>query len=102
MHYLYLTGGVVLIGGQSGNSILDTIYELTSISGTWIEIDSKLKIPRRYFAAWTISSLLLSDCSLGDIFFYNIFCCSFITLTFETISKKKKTGARVIKLFLRT
>jgi hypothetical protein len=86
LHYIYFTGGVVLIGGQSGNSILDKLYELTSISGTWTENDSKLQIPRRNFAAWTISSLLLSDCSLGDIFFYNIFCCSFITLTFETIS----------------
>ena len=57
-----------MIGGQSGNSILDTLYKLTSISGKWIEIDSKLKIPRRNFAAWTISSHLLSDCSLGDFF----------------------------------
>jgi hypothetical protein len=87
LHYTYLIGGVVLIGGQSGNTILDKVYELTSISGIWIEIDSKLKIPRRNFAAWPILSRLLSDCSLGDIFFYNIFCCSFITLTFETISK---------------
>jgi hypothetical protein len=68
LHYTYLIGGVILIGGQSGNSILDTLYELTSISGKWIEIDSKLKIPRRNFAAWTISSQLLSDCSLGDFF----------------------------------
>ncbi len=65
-----LIGGVVLIGGQSGNKILDTIYKLTSISGTWTEIDSRLKIPRRHFAAWTISSHLLSDCSLGGIIFY--------------------------------
>jgi hypothetical protein len=76
-----------LIGGQSGNQIVDTLYKLTSISGTWIKIDSKLKIPRRNFAAWTISSHLLSDCSLGDIFFFNISCHSFITLTFETITK---------------
>jgi hypothetical protein len=67
-------GGVVLIGGQSGNKILDTIYKLTSLSGTWTEIDSRLKIPRRHFAAWAISSHLLSDCALGDKFFYNIFC----------------------------
>jgi hypothetical protein len=85
-HYTYLIGGVVLIGGQSGKTILDTLYELTSISGTWTEIDSKLKIPRRTFAAWPILSRLLSDCSLGEIFFYNIFCCSFISLTFETNS----------------
>jgi hypothetical protein len=86
-HYINPTGGVVLIGGQSGNTILDTLYKLTSISGTWIEIDSKLKIPRRNFAAWTIPSQLLSDCSVGEIFFYNISCSSFITLPFETISK---------------
>jgi hypothetical protein len=67
-HYTYLIGGVVLIGGQSGNTILDALYELTSISGTWTEIDSKLKIPRRNFAAWPTLSRLLSDCSLGDIF----------------------------------
>jgi hypothetical protein len=77
LHYIFLTGGVVLIGGQSGNTILDTLYELTSISGTWTEIDSRLKIPRRSFAAWTISSQLLSDCALGDIFFFNISCSSF-------------------------
>jgi hypothetical protein len=68
LHNTYLIGGVVLIGGQSGNTILDTLYKLTSISGTWIEIDSKLKIPRRNFAAWTIPSQFLSDCALGEIF----------------------------------
>jgi hypothetical protein len=68
IYYINPTGGVVLIGGQSGNTILDKVYKLTSISGTWTEIDSKLKIPRRNFAAWTISSHLLSDCSLGDFF----------------------------------
>jgi hypothetical protein len=64
-----LIGGVVLIGGQSGNQILDKLYELTSISGTWTKIESKLKIPRRNFAAWSISSNLLSDCSSGKITF---------------------------------
>jgi hypothetical protein len=85
-HYINPTGGVVLIGGQSGNSILDKLYELTSISGTWTEIDSKLKIPRRNFAVWTIPSHLLSNCSLGEIFFYNISCSSFIISNFETNS----------------
>ncbi len=56
-----------MIGGQSGNKILDTLYKLTSISGTWTKIDSKLSIPRRNFAAWTIISDLISDCLLGEI-----------------------------------
>jgi hypothetical protein len=68
LHNIIPIGGVVLIGGQSGNLILDTIYKLTSISGTWTDIDSKLKIPRRNFALWKISSHLISDCSLGEIF----------------------------------
>jgi len=54
-----------LIGGQTGNEILNTLYELTSISGTWTKIDSKLKIPRRNFASWTVPSNLLSDCTTG-------------------------------------
>ena len=70
LHYIYLIGGVVLIGGQSGNSILDKLYELTSISGTWTENDSKLQIPRRNFASWTITTNLLSDCSIGEIMSY--------------------------------
>jgi hypothetical protein len=86
LHYINRTGGVVLIGGQSGNTILDTLYELTSISGTWREIDSKLKIPRPNFAAWTMSSHLLSDCSLGEIFFYSISSSSFVASNFETNS----------------
>jgi hypothetical protein len=62
-----------LIGGQSGNKILNTLYELRSISETWTEIDSKLKIPRRNFASWTIPSHLLADCSLGEIIFINVY-----------------------------
>jgi hypothetical protein len=97
LHNIIPIGGVVLIGGQSGNTILDTLYELTSISGTWTEIDSKLKIPRRNFAAWPILSRLLSDCSLGDIFFYSISFSSFITSNFGNKLKilgalKKKIG----------
>ncbi len=73
LHQTYLTGGVVLIGGQSGNTILNTLYKLTSISETWTEIDSKLKIPRRNFASWTIPSHLLADCYIGEIIFFNVY-----------------------------
>jgi hypothetical protein len=72
-----------LIGGQSGNKILDTLYKLTSISGTWTKIDSKLSIPRRNFAAWTIISHFRSDCLLGETICYNTSCSSFITPNFE-------------------
>jgi hypothetical protein len=68
----YLTGGVILIGGQSGNKLLDTLYELKSISGSWKEVFSKLKIPRRNFASWTVPSDLLLDCTSGVCFMYLI------------------------------
>jgi len=71
-----------LIGGQSGNTILDTLYELTSISGTW-KIVSKLQIPRCNFASWTITTNLLSDCSVGEIMSYAI---SYSTLKNNSIT----------------
>ena len=64
-----LKGGVILIGGQSGNKILDAIYELKSIAGTWKEIVPKLKIPRRNFASWIIPSDFFYDCSTGLWYF---------------------------------
>ncbi len=67
-----LTGGIILIGGQSGNQILDTLYELTSISGTWNEIVSKLKIPRRNLASWTVPSDFLLDCTSGECFLFEV------------------------------
>ncbi len=58
-------GGVILIGGQTGHKILNTLFKLTCISGTWTKIEYKLKIPRHNFASWTMPSNLLSDCTTG-------------------------------------
>ena len=72
----YKIGGVILIGGQSGNIILDTLYKLTSISGTWTLMNSKLKVPRRNFASWAISRNMLTDCLPGVFFcllLYSVF-----------------------------
>ncbi len=66
----YLIGGVILIGGQSGNKILDSLYELTSVCGSWKEMASKLKMPRRNLASWTIPTHLVSECSRGVNFFF--------------------------------
>ena len=73
----YKIGGVILIGGQSGNIILDTLYKLTSISGTWTLMNTKLKVPRRNFASWAVSRNMFTDCLPGVRFFclllYSVF-----------------------------
>jgi hypothetical protein len=62
---VYLLGGVILVGGQSGNTILKSLYELSGISGSWKEMIARLYEPRRYLVALTISDILVVDCTSG-------------------------------------
>jgi hypothetical protein len=58
-------GGVILIGGQSGNTILDTLYELKGFSSNWKKMPVHLETPRRFHIAFTVSSDVISECSAG-------------------------------------
>ncbi len=65
------TGGVVLVGGQSGTVILDTLYRLSSLgpeSGTgsgsgskWEKMEQRLKMPRRFHTALMVPTSM-TDC----------------------------------------
>jgi hypothetical protein len=51
-----------LVGGQSGNTILKSLYELSGISGSWKEMIARLNEPRRYLVALTVSDV---HCTTG-------------------------------------
>ena len=57
-------GGVVLVGGQSGHIILDTLYYLGSVDAVWKRMSQHLLSPRRFHATLMVSSSL-TNCSTG-------------------------------------
>ena len=56
--------GIVLVGGQSGHTLLNTIYYLPNVNANWKEMTQKLVTPRRYHNAFLVPTLITS-CSLG-------------------------------------
>jgi hypothetical protein len=73
------TGGVVLVGGQSGTVILDTLYRLSSLgpeSGTgsgsgskWEKMEQRLKMPRRFHTALMVPTSM-TDCQTERTNYY--------------------------------
>jgi len=56
-----------LIGGQSGNEILASLYELKSLSSKWIKMPQQLKTPRRFHIALSIPDKKVSECFTGKV-----------------------------------
>ena len=55
-------GGVLLVGGQSGNTLLGSIYRLKSTSEKWELLKQKLETPRRYHIALNLPSSVVTSC----------------------------------------
>jgi len=64
-------GGVVLIGGQSRHTILNTIYYLPNAYSEWLEMTQKLVTPRRYHTSILVPKSI-SSCSLGRFYLYHL------------------------------
>jgi hypothetical protein len=61
-------GGVLLVGGQSGNTILGSLYWLKSANEKWELLKQKLETPRRYHIALTLPSSVVTSCSSTGTF----------------------------------
>jgi hypothetical protein len=64
-YYNFLGEGVILIGGQSGNEILDSLYELKGLSSSWRKLPQHLKTPRRFHIALSIPAEIVTECFAG-------------------------------------
>ena len=53
-YFIFYSGGVILIGGQSGSEYLDTIYRLAHAEAQWEKMPQKLQTKRREFVAFLI------------------------------------------------
>ena len=62
-------GGVVLIGGQSHQTILNTLYYLPSVDTEWVIMKQKLKTPRRFHSALMVPDSI-THCSPGIEFIF--------------------------------
>jgi hypothetical protein len=58
-------GGVILIGGQTNNQVLATLYELKDLSKSWMKMLLHLETPRRFHIALKLSHEIISECSSG-------------------------------------
>jgi hypothetical protein len=58
-------GGVILIGGQTNNQVLGTLYELKDLSKSWMKLLLHLETPRRFHIAFKVSYETISECSAG-------------------------------------
>ncbi len=58
-------GGAILIGGQTNNQILGTLYELKDLSKSWMKMLLHLETPRRFHIAFKLSHEIISECSSG-------------------------------------
>jgi hypothetical protein len=81
------SGGVILVGGQSGTTVLDTLYRLPDLdSGTgWQLMKQQLKTARRFHSSTLIPNSMAVCGSKG---FFNHFSKS----TSFTNSYKTKAG----------
>ena len=71
-------GGVLLVGGQSGNTILGSLYWLKSTRDKWELLKQKLETPRRYHIALNLPSSVVTSCwstgtFLAEMFVVGIF-----------------------------
>ena len=57
-------GGVVLIGGQSGPTILNTLYYLPRLDADWVMMSQQLKTPRRFHSSLMIPNSI-TNCHKG-------------------------------------
>jgi len=61
---IHPNGGVILVGGQSGHTLLDSLYHLPSINNGWITMTQQLKTPRRFHVAVMVPNTI-TYCSTG-------------------------------------
>jgi hypothetical protein len=63
--------GVVLVGGQSGFKILDTLYYLSSVNSKWTELAQRLRSPRRFHTSLMVPNFI-ANCTTGIITFLEL------------------------------
>ncbi len=66
--------GVVLVGGQSGSTLLRTIFHLSNSNSEWKEMTQKLMTPRRFHTSILVPESITS-CNLGNFSWYLLCKC---------------------------
>ncbi len=62
---MHPSGGVILVGGQSGQTLMDTLYHLPKVDSKWLVMKQQLKAPRRFHIALMVQNSV-TNCSTGN------------------------------------
>ena len=66
---IHPSGGVILVGGQSGHTLLDTLYYLPRVDTEWVAMAQQLRTPRRFHIALMVPKSI-ANCSTGKPIFF--------------------------------
>ncbi len=62
---IHPSGGVVIVGGQSGQTLLQNLYYLAQVNTEWVVMTQQLKTPRRFHIAVMVQNSI-TFCSTGN------------------------------------